>query len=52
LQALLTDYQEFRLCRALGWTPEQLAAQPATLVQRWIAYLNAEAAAERDATPR
>lgn len=31
---------EFRLCKEFGWTPEELARQPAKTVEEFIVILN------------
>lgn len=43
---MLADYQEFRLCREMGWTPAQLAEQDAEDVVRYAAFVAAEAEAK------
>ena len=40
-------YAEFRLCREMGWTPEQVRSQPADLVLEWLSFLSAEGDAQR-----
>ncbi len=52
IQGLVAEYNEFRLCREFGWTPDQLATIPAELVSRWLTFLSAEADAEREVNER
>ena len=46
VQAMLGRYTEFRLCREMGWTLETLRAQPADVVQEWLAFMSAEGEAK------
>ncbi len=52
LRSLVADYNEFRLCREFGWTPEQLAGVPAETVSRWLSFLAAESDAQREMNDR
>lgn len=40
--AVLDGYADFRLCREMGWTPQELMEQPADIVQRFHMFLAAE----------
>lgn len=49
LQTLVAEYNEFQLCREMGWTLETLRQQPASLVARWMTFLSAETEARERA---
>ncbi|MDI3341830.1 MAG: hypothetical protein QJR03_14990 [Sphaerobacter sp.] len=44
---MLLPYQEFLLCREMGWTYEELERQPAHRIEEALAFLAEEAAAQR-----
>lgn len=44
---VLLPYQEFLLCREMGWTYEELERQPAHRIEEALAFLAEEAAAQR-----
>ncbi|WDL96948.1 hypothetical protein [Alicyclobacillus sp. ALC3] len=44
---LVTEWNEFNLCRELGITPDQLAEMDAATVQRYMMFISAEGEAER-----
>jgi hypothetical protein len=46
LGELLQDYQDFNLCRIMGWTLEQLDEQPSDVIMKWLMFLRAETMSE------
>ena len=44
---LMSDWNEFNLCREMGVTPDELAQMDAPTVQKWLIFMAAEREAEK-----
>lgn len=45
----MTPYIEYRVCKEMGWTFDELERQPAFRVEQVIRFMDIEAAVEKDA---